>query len=97
MEDVAVDTQECTDIKGILGNILSEMKTLKKQNNQIVEQNTEMKNGFKSYKDLINAELSDIKRGIENLQTQINDIGKSQEFISSQYESHRAMHTSITN
>ena len=40
MEDVA---QDSTDIKVILGNILVEMKTLKKQNNQIVEQNSEMK------------------------------------------------------
>ena len=72
------------------------MKTLKPKNNQIVEQNAEMKNDLKYYKDLINAELSDMKSGIENLQTQINDIGKSQESISSQYESHRATHTSIT-
>ena len=72
------------------------MKTLKKQNNQIVEQNSEMKKDLKSYKDLINAELSDMKTGIGNLQVQGNEIGKSQEFISSQYESHRAMHTTIT-
>ena len=37
-----------------------------------------------------------MKTGIGNLQVQVNEIGKSQEFISSQYESHRAMHTTIT-